>query len=192
MSSNSNGVGRSAGVPSRRLVVVCLAVLALFDVAFWLFAVQPMASRAADRETAIAALETLVEQKHESVGNLRKSVERVAAAREAGDGLLEQLTFDGQRTFSELLTELGDAATQAGVEIRETDYATEEIAGNERYGMVSVTANFHGRYENLVKLLNRLDRSNDFLIVESLAARPRQETGDLQITMRIDTFVREL
>ncbi len=192
MSSNSNGVGRSAGEPSRRLVVVCLAVLVLFDVAFWLFAVQPMASRAADRETAIAALETLVEQKHESVGNLRESLERVAAAREAGDGLLEQLTFDGQRTFSELLTELGDAATQAGVEIRETNYATEEIAGNESYSMVSVTANFHGRYENLVKLLYRLDRSNNFLIVESLAARPRQETGDLQITMRIDTFVREL
>lgn len=179
-------------MPSRRLVVVCLAVLVLFDVAFWLFAVQPMASRAADRETAIAALETLVEQKHESVGNLRESLERVAAAREAGDGLLEQLTFDGQRTFSELLTELGDAATQAGVEIRETNYATEKIAGNESYSMVSVTANFHGRYENLVKLLYRLDRSNNFLIVESLAARPRQETGDLQITMRIDTFVREL
>lgn len=177
---------------SRQLVVAGLTVLALFDLAFWSFAVQPMAARAADREAAVVALEQLVEQKRESVANLSVSLERVAAAQEDGTGLLEELTFERQRTFSELLTELGDAASRSGVEIRETDYATEDIAGNENYGMVSVTANFHGQYENLVQLLNRLDRSSDFLIVESLGARPRQDTGDLQITMRIDTFVREL
>lgn len=192
MSSSFNGRRNIAGMSSRQLVLVGLVAIALFDVAFWLFAVQPMETRAADREAAVGALEKLVEQKRESVTNLRTSLDRVAAAREDGSGLLEELTFERQRTFSELLTELGDAASGAGVEIRETDYATEEIAGNESYGMVSVTANFHGRYENLVQLLNRLDRSSDFLIVESLGARPRQDTGDLQITMRIDTFVREL
>ncbi len=126
------------------------------------------------------------------MASLRSSVGKVAAAQEEGGPLLEELTFERQRTFSELLTELGDAAEAAGVEIRETDYAAEEISGNESLGMVSVTANFRGRYENLVQLLNRLDRSTDFLIVESLGARPRQDTGDLQISMRIDTFVREL
>ena len=106
--------------------------------------------------------------------------------------MLGRVSGAGRGTFSELLTELGEAATAAGVEMRETDYASEAIAGNESYGMVSVTANFRGRYENLVRLLNRLDRSSEFLIVESLGARPREDTGDLQISMRIDTFVREL
>jgi Tfp pilus assembly protein PilO len=176
----------------RQLVVAGLALLAIFDAAFWLLAVEPAATRTADREAAVAALESQVQQKRESVARLRESSERVAAARDEGAELLEELTFDRQRTFSELLTELGDAATAAGVEMRETDYASEAIAGNESYGMVSVTANFRGRYENLVRLLNRLDRSGDFLIVESLGARPREDTGDLQISMRIDTFVREL
>ena len=169
-----------------------LSLLAIFDVAFWLLAVEPVATRTADREAAVAALESLVQQKRDSVAGLRQSSRRLAAARDEGDQLLEDLTFDRGRTFSELLTELGDAATTAGVEMRETDYASEEIAGNEKYGMVSVTANFRGRYENLVRLLNRLDRSSDFLIVESLGARPREGAGDLQISMRIDTFVREL
>ncbi len=177
---------------SRRLVVAGLLLLAIFDAAFWLLAVEPAATRTADREAAVAALESQVQQKRESVAQLRESSERVAAARDEGDELLEELTFDRERTFSELLTELGAAATAAGVEMRETNYASEEIAGNESYGMVSVTANFRGRYENLVRLLNRLDRSSDFLIVESLGARPREDTGDLQISMRIDTFVREL
>ena len=176
----------------RQLVVAGLVLLAIFNVGFWLLAVEPAATRTADREAAVAALESQVQQKRESVAKLRASSERVATARDEGDELLEELTFDRERTFSELLTELGDAATAAGVEMRETDYASEAIAGNEKYGMVSVTANFRGRYENLVRLLNRLDRSSDFLIVESLGARPREDTGDLQISMRIDTFVREL
>jgi len=177
---------------SRRLVVAGLIALALFDAAFWLLAVEPAATRTADREAAVAALESQVQQKRDAVAKLRESSRRVAAARDEGDKLLEELTFDRDRTFSALLTELGDAATAAGVEMRETDYTSEEIDGNESYGMVSVTANFRGRYENLVRLLNRLDRSSDFLIVESLGARPREDTGDLQISMRIDTFVREL
>ena len=78
-----------------------LIALAIFDAGFWLLAVEPAATRTADREAAVAALESLV-------------------------------------------------------------------------------------------LLNRLDRSSEFLIVESLGARPREDTGDLQISMRIDTFVREL
>ena len=57
--------------------------------------------------------------------------------------------------------------------------------------MVSISANFRGEYENLVKLLNLLDRSEKFLIVERLAAAPREE-GGLQITMRVDAFVRNL
>lgn len=176
----------------KRRVVAVLIALAIFDAAFWLLAVGPAATRTEDREAAVAALEAQVQQKRDSVAALRESSQRLTAARTEGDELLAELTFDRERTFSELLTELGDAATAAGVEMRETDYAAEPIDGNESYGMVSVTANFRGRYENLVRLLNRLDRSSDFLIVESLGARPREDTGDLQISMRIDTFVREL
>ena len=177
---------------SRRLIVAGLIALALFDAAFWLLAVEPAATRTADREAAVAALESQVRQKRESVAKLRESSQRVAAARDSGAELLEELTFAREHAFSELLTELGEAATAAGVEMRETAYASEAIAGSESYGMVAVTANFRGRYENLVRLLNRLDRSSEFLIVESLGARPREDTGDLQISMRIDTFVREL
>jgi Tfp pilus assembly protein PilO len=190
--SNSYKAKKGSAKSSRQLVIAVLAALALFDGGFWLLAVEPAATRTADREAAVSAIESLVQQKRDSVAKLRESTERVAGAREKGEELLGELTFDRDRTFSELLTELGNAATAAGVEMRETDYASEEIAGNEKYGMVSVTANFRGRYENLVKLLNRLDRSSDFLIVESLGARPREDTGDLQITMRIDTFVRDL
>ena len=55
-----------------------------------------------------------------------------------------------------------------------------------------MNANFRGRYENVVRFLNLIDRSETFLIIESLGASPRSDSDDLQITMRIDTFVRDL
>ena len=48
------------------------------------------------------------------------------------DKLLAELTFDHRTTFSELLTEIGAAAQEAGVEVRETNYESDTIEGNER------------------------------------------------------------
>ncbi len=42
---------------AKRLTVSGLVLLAIFDAAFWLFAVEPAATRTADREAAVAALE---------------------------------------------------------------------------------------------------------------------------------------
>jgi hypothetical protein len=59
-------------------------------------------------------------------------------------------------------------------------------------GMLTITSNYRGQYDKLVKFLNQLDRSERFLIIESLGATPRAESNDLQFTLKIDTFVREL
>ena len=58
---------------SRRLVVAGLIALAIFDAGFWLLAVEPAATRTADREAAVAALESLVQQKRDSVAKLRQT-----------------------------------------------------------------------------------------------------------------------
>lgn len=174
----------------KRIVVTALAALAVFDVAFWLVAVRPLTDREAEQQARIASLRTLVAQKTEALATLRNADAKAAAAADSGDALLDELTFRRRTTFSELLKELGEAAREAGVEMRETNYNSDEIEGNAEFGMVSISANFRGGYENLVKLLNRLDRSERFLIVERLGAAPRED-GGLQITMRIDAFVRD-
>lgn len=195
MPSNSNGKPRVGGawlrkVPRQR-VVIALAAVALAELLFWFVAVRPLGDQEAQQQALLANLAQQVQQRQESVEMLRTAAGRIAGARDNGDQLLEDLTFERRTTFSELLTELGRAAKEAGVEVRETNYNSDTIDGNEQYGMVSISANFRGQYENLVKLLNLLDKSEEFLIIERLGAAPREE-GGLQITMRVDAFVRDL
>lgn len=181
--------------PKQRLTkqnaVAGLVVLALLEAGFWLFFVRPLGNREAEEKALTAALTEQVTAKREAVQTLRAAKAKVGSSVEKGDELLAELTFDHQTTFSELLTEIGAAAREAGVEVRETNYESDTVKGNDRYGMVTISANFRGKYENLVKLLHRLDQSKKFLIVERLGAAPRDD-GDLAINMRIDAFVRDL
>lgn len=193
MTSNSRS---SAYTPfwrrmSKQSVVGLLAALAAVEIGFWFFAVRPLDNREAEELRLTGQLQQQVAAKQEAVEKLRDAKTKVASAVENGDKILADLTFDHQTTFSELLTEIGAAAQEAGVEVRETNYESDTIEGTDRYGMVTISANFRGQYDSLVKLLHRLDRSKRFLIVERLAAAPRDE-GDLAITMRIDAFVRDL
>jgi archaellum biogenesis ATPase FlaH len=58
--------------------------------------------------------------------------------------------------------------------------------------MISVNANFRGEYQNLVRFLNQIDRSEQFLIIDSLAATPRTDSEQLQFMMRFNTLLREM
>ena len=175
----------------KRITLIVVGLLAAFDLLFWFFAVRPLTDREAEQMARVGALTQMVQQKADTLRMLREAVDRAGSADTTGDELLNDLTFNRRTTYSELLQELNDAAAEAGVEMREANYNADEIEGNAQFGMVSISANFRGGYDGLVKLLNRLDRSDRFLIVERLGAAPRED-GGLQISMSIDAFVREL
>ena len=165
-----------------RTVLTVLAALALLDAGLYLLAVRP--ARLGERE-ARARIERLTEQVAATRRGIQDAVaaaERVDDAEASGDALVQEIALSRQHAFSALLTELGAAATESGIE------------GSENYGILAINANFRGRYENLVKLLYELDRSELFFIIGSLGATPRDDSGsnELQINMRFDTFVRDL
>ena len=57
--------------------------------------------------------------------------------------------------------------------------------------MLTVTAGFEGTYPNLVKFMNALDKSQRFLIVERLQAAPQSSSPNLQVTVKLNAFVRD-
>jgi len=176
----------------RRHMLAALGVLFVFDALFYVLAVRPLGARAEEQQILVNALREQRQQKRQEMEGLRAVAEKVDKARIEGDELVEQLTLARRHTFSRLVKELNAAADEAGLESRERNYDPDPIEGADDYGAITVTATFRGRYEQLVKLLNRLDHSEEFLIIGSLGATPRSETNDLQITMKIDTFVRDL
>ena len=176
----------------RKQVLALLGALAVFDLAFWLFAVLPLAGQEQRQLQRIADLTRQIAQKTSDLERLRTVRDRIGVARAPGDELVANITFDRRTTLSQLLAEMDAAAVESGIEIRERLYDQQPIEGAGRYGMLTITSNYRGHYDNLVKFLNRLDRSERFLIIESLGATPRAESNDLQFTLKIDTLVREI
>jgi Tfp pilus assembly protein PilO len=173
-------------------VFVALGLLAAFVLIFYLAAVYPLEARAQERQALLAALQQQIAAKTSELKKLRIITEKVEKARIEGDSLLTDITLERNTTFSRLVGELVSAAADSKIEARETNFSLEPIEGATQYGAITITANFRGEYDNLVRFLNRLDKSEHFLIIESLAATPRSDSSELQITMKIDTFVRDL
>ncbi len=197
--TSSFKIGRSTSWPASRLaqvtrtqVCAALGLILLLDLGFYLFAVRPLSAREQQKRALISTLSRQVAQRAEQVSELKMVVDKVEQARSDGDKLIEEITLVRRTTFSTLVAELDEAARESGVEPREGAYDVQPIEGAEHYGMVTISANCRGRYENLVKFLNRLDRSEKFLIIESLGAAPRADSEELNVTLKIDTFVREL
>jgi hypothetical protein len=57
--------------------------------------------------------------------------------------------------------------------------------------MMTITANYEGPYRNLLNFIGELDRSEQFLIIESMTAAPQQGSNTLTVSMKIDAFIRD-
>src|SRR5690606_21005545 len=98
MPSNSDNRPRVGGgwlrkVPRQRVLIV-LGAVALAELLFWFVAVRPLSDRELEQQALLTVLATQVEQRQESLEQLRAAGERVNSARDNGDLLLDELTFD--------------------------------------------------------------------------------------------------
>ena len=57
--------------------------------------------------------------------------------------------------------------------------------------MLTISAGCAGTYASLVKFVNLVDKANRFLIIESLNAVPQQNGPNLNVALKIDTFIKE-
>jgi hypothetical protein len=65
--------------------------------------------------------------------------------------------------------------------------------------MMSITANFEGSYANLAKLMDKLEKSPRFLIIDSMSLNaPQQQSGpraaavqNINVSVKLLTFVRD-
>ena len=179
----------------QRTVRLALAALVLFDFFFYLFAIGPLAESDREQRQQVENLRRLVKDRTAQFEKLAGRVQKVQVARTEGDKLLESITLPRRTAFSTIVSELDQAGKKAGVELRDRALIVDPIDGSDTLSMLTVTQGLEGSYENLVRFLNLLDRSQHFLIIESLGAAPQQtgaqQSAVLAVTLRLDTFVRE-
>jgi Tfp pilus assembly protein PilO len=121
---------------------------------------------------------------------LRTLVAKVQQAKVEGDKFLDDCTMERASAYSTLIEDLNHMAAESGMQTKESSYVLDPVEGSDRIEQLTISANFEGSYGNLTKLVNLLDKSQRFLIIDSMQASP-QSNGSLNINIRLDTFVRQ-
>jgi hypothetical protein len=151
----------------------------------------PPGGSADDLERELASLQTQVMQKRAVLERSRLNVTAIESARGEGDQFLDHNFLARRTADSALLAELTAAASKAQIKERDRAQTTEFIEGSDSLSMMTITANYEGPYRNLLNFIGELDRSQQFLIIESMTAAPQQGSNILTVSMKIDAFIRD-
>jgi type IV pilus assembly protein PilO len=87
--------------------------------------------------------------------------------------------------------ELVQIAKDSGIVYQPTTWTLEPIEGSDTLGMMTINAGCQGTYAALSKFVNEVDKSPRFLIIESMVAAPQQTGNILNVTIKVDTFVKD-
>lgn len=171
-----------------RLVVLVLAAANLIA---GFLVLRPIGGSAAELRQQSADLRLQLRQRQGALERTRKLVDKIEAGRREGDEFLGDYFLPRREAYFTLLAELTRAAMEARIKPKESAYAIEPIDGSDTLSMMQISANYEGTYADLMRFVNLLDRSDNLLIVEGLNATPQLGSGLLNVTLKLDTFVRE-
>ena len=180
-----------AGKDPRFIARAVLGTLLVLNLIAAYMVLQPVGGSAEVLEAQIATLRSSIQQRQAALTRMRAHVSRTEQARTTGDQFLGQYFMDRRTSSSAILTELDEAAKSAGMRPKERSFAYDPIEGSETLSMMTVVANYEGTYSDLVQFVNKLDKSQRFLILDTLTASPQVGGPNLNVQIKFNTFVRE-
>ena len=175
----------------RVAVRAVLGVLLAANLAAAVIAFKPFGGGADDLRRERQQLQQQLAQLQAQVKHSRNIAAKVQTARNEGDKFLDAYVTDRRVVTSTIDGELFRMAKEAGVGLLPTTLSMEPIEGSDTLSMVTINTNCTGSYANLVKFVNLLDKSNRFLIIESMTAVMQQSGANLSVSLKIDTFIKE-
>src|SRR5207253_3152559 len=131
---------------------------------------KPFGGSAEDLRRQRHALDGQLAQLQARLATSRKLVDKVQTARKDGDEFLGDYFMDEPTASGAILSELTDDSKEAGVQMGQAQWNREPIEGSETLFMLTMQVGFEGTYANLTKFVNLVDKSERFLIIESMQA----------------------
>ena len=172
-----------------RILLGCLIFVNLIAAAFVFHLFGRSAQETADE---LASTRSSVIQQRNQLNRTKQIASKVQTARGEGDQFLAKYMTPRRTTYSTLVSELQQDCENAGLTWKEGSIAPlEPVKGSDDLSMMTTTVSVEGSYPNLLKLINLLDRSPRFLIIDQLSATPQPNGKTLSVTLKINTFVRE-
>src|ERR1019366_262515 len=160
----------------RVAVRAVLGVLLLANLVTAVIAFKPFGGGADDLRRDRNLLRQQLAQLKIQVAKNKKLVEKIETARTQGDQFLARYFTQRRVVTSNIQGELVEIAKEAGVTYQPTTWNN---------------AGCQGTYAALSKFVNLVDKSPRFLIIESMVAAPQQTGKVLNVTVKVDTFVKE-
>lgn len=156
------------------------------------FAWRPPGGSASELDQQALAMRAQVIQKRIMLERTRQNVGKVETGRMQGEAFLQNYFVDDRMKSSVIVGELIDAAKESKIKSKEHSFTLDPIEGSANLAMMTITGNYEGTYGDLIHFINRLDKSNRLLIIESLNATPQQgSAGLLNVNLKLDAFVRQ-
>ena len=171
-----------------RIVVGSLVALNLIAA---YFVVKPPGGSPDELRNEVQDLTARLRQKRTALDRTRVLVTKIQAGRQEGEKFMAEYFLPRRTAYAAILSELTDLASKAQMKPKEGAYNVEPLEGSDTLSQMTISANFEGTYANLIRFINAVDKSPGLLIVEGLNATPQQGGGLLNVTLKIDTFVRE-
>ena len=168
-----------------------LGVLLAANLVAAVIAFKPFGGGADDLRRERQELQRQLAQLQAQVKRSRGIVAKVQTARTEGDKFLDEYVTDRKVVASSLQSDLFQMAKDSGITLLPTTNSAEPIEGSDTLSMVTINAGCTGTYANLTRFVNLVDKSNRFLIIESMVAAPQQNGPNLNVSMKIDTFIKE-
>lgn len=163
------------------------ANLAAAGFTFHLFGASP---EALNRQLSAATAELQAEQGHLTRSRLLAA--SIGKGKTESDTFLAKYFTTRRHTYSTIISEITDIAKEAGVKTGDVQIAPlEQIEGTDDLAMMSISVNFEGGFAQFVKLINMLDRSPRFLIIESMQAAPQSKGDVLNANLKLNAFIKD-
>ena len=183
---------RSALKDPRVVMRVVIGVLLAANLVAAVIAFKPFGG-SDPREEQIALGRQLADMEKKAAAD-RQLVSRIETGRREGDRFLAEYVTDARVLSSTIGEELSRAAKEAGIrELPRQTSRPELIEGSASLYMVRIQAGYEGNYASLKKMVELLDKSPRFLIIEKMTVvSPQQQSGQLvNVNIVLDTFMRD-
>lgn len=173
------------------IVRLLAAVLLAANLVAVFFILRPIGGSPEELQAQALEKRAQLLQRQGALARTRKLVDKIEAGRAEGNEFLDEYFLPRRAAYPEILAELTKLATAANLKQKESANSVEPIEGSDTLSMLTISANFEGGYGELIKFIDLVDKSDSLLIIEGLNATPQQGSKLLNVTLKLDTFVRD-
>ena len=181
------------GTPNnpRAVIQLVLGVLAAANLVAGYFVLRPPGGSAQELRQQVVEMQKQIRQQQGALDRSRMLAGKIQIGRAEGDKFMSKYFLPRRSAYSTVMAELNDLASQSKVTAKESANAIQPIDGSDTLDMMQITANYEAKYADLVRFVNLVDKSDRLLVIESMNATPQQSGGNLNVMMKLDTFVVE-